>query len=256
MTGPPHSSTAIGHRYKPYQRGQHSRLWEFQHRHGLRSPGQRSRSGCRVTVASDNDVDMELSEAVRRRRMTRNFSSRQLPSGLLDSMLADALRAPSAGNTQGREFVILEGPAETARYWEATTDEVWRSTSRRIEGLSRAPVVVLPFADPEAYLSRYREPDKTRSGSEEVQWVVPFWFVDAAYAVMTLLLRATDEGIGAAFLGNFRGESALRSALGVPDRYRWLGAVLLGEAAQPDPPSSSLSRQSRPIVDVVHRGNW
>jgi nitroreductase len=209
-----------------------------------------------VTVASNNGVEVQLSEALRRRRMTRNFSGRPLSRDLVDSMLADALRAPSAGNTQSREFVILEGPAETAQYWQATTDEAWRSTSRRIEGLSRAPVVVLPFADPEAYLSRYREPDKARSDGVEVEWVVPFWFVDAAYAVMTLLLRATDEGIGAAFLGNFRGEPALRAALGVPDRYRWLGAVLLGEAAQPDPPSSSLSRRSRPIDDVVHRGHW
>jgi nitroreductase len=199
---------------------------------------------------------MELSEAVKARRMTRNFSGRELPPGLLDSMLADALSAPSAGNTQGREFVVLEGRTETVRYWESTTDEPWRSTSRRFEGLSRAPVVVLPFVEPEAYLARYREPDKSRRDGAEVEWVVPFWFVDAAYSVMTLLLRAAAEGIGGVFLGNFRGEDALRTNLGVPDRYRWLGAVLLGEAAEPDPPSSSLSRPKRRFTEVVHRGRW
>ncbi|HEX3459593.1 MAG TPA: nitroreductase family protein [Acidimicrobiales bacterium] len=199
---------------------------------------------------------MELSEAVRRRRMTRNFSGQPLPPGLLDSMLADALRAPSAGNTQGREFVVLDGPTETRRYWDATTDDDWRSASRRFEGMARAPVVVLPFVDPDAYASRYREADKTQGNGEEIEWVVPFWFVDAAYAVMTLLLRAADAGIGGAFLGNFRGETALRTALGVPDRYRWLGAVLLGEASEPDPPSSSLSRPKRPMAEVVHRGRW
>jgi nitroreductase len=199
---------------------------------------------------------MELSQAVQGRRMTRNFSGQELPPGVLDSMLSDALRAPSAGNTQGREFVVLEGPTETAPYWEATTDEAWRSSSRRFAGMSRAPVIVLPFVDPEAYRARYREPDKTRTAQAEVEWVVPFWFVDAAYAVMTLLLRATSEGIGGAFLGNFRGELALRTTLGVPDHYRWLGAVLLGEAAVPDPPSSSLSRPKRPFGDIVHRGRW
>jgi nitroreductase len=199
---------------------------------------------------------MELSEAVLRRRMTRNFTAEPLAPGVLDRLMAGAMRAPSAGNTQGREFVVLEGPAETARYWEATTDPAWRSRSRRFVGLSRAPVVVVPFVDPAAYVARYREPDKARPDGEAVEWVVPYWYVDAAFAVMTMLLGAADSGLGAAFLGNFRSEEALRSALGVPDHLRWFGAVLLGEAAVPDPPSASAARRRRTIEDSVHRGRW
>jgi nitroreductase len=171
---------------------------------------------------------MELTEAVQRRHMTRSFSDRPLEPGVLDRLLALALRAPSAGHTQGREFVVLEGSEQTAPFWEATTDEAWRARSRRYEGLSRAPVVVLAFADSEAYVARYREPDKLPPEGSDVGWVVPFWFVDAGFAVMTLLLGAADAGLGSAFLGNFRGEEALRAALGVPERLGWLGAVLLG----------------------------
>jgi nitroreductase len=199
---------------------------------------------------------MELSEVIRRRHMTRNFTGRPLGSGLVDQLLERALRAPSAGNTQGREFVVLEGPEQTARYWDATTDPAWRARSARFDRLSRAPVVVLPFTDPDSYAARYREPDKLRSDQEEVAWVVPFWFVDAGFAVMTLLLGAAEAGIGAAFLGNFRGEEALRTELGVPDRLRWLGAVLLGEAGEPDPPSSSSTRPRRTLADSVHRDGW
>jgi len=199
---------------------------------------------------------MELSEVVRRRRMTRNFTGRPLAPGALDRLLATALRAPSAGNTQGREFVVLEGPSETGTYWRATTDRQWRERSRRFDGLSRAPVIVLPFADPEAYAARYAEPDKARGEEPPVEWVVPYWWVDTAFATMSLLLGATDQQIGAAFLGNFRGEDALRSALGVPDGLRWFGAVLLGEAAEPDPTSTSASRGRRTIGDSVHRGAW
>ena len=199
---------------------------------------------------------MELSEVAKRRRMTRNFTGRPPDPGVVDRLLQAALRAPSAGNTQGREFVVLEGPDQTGPFWEATTDEAWRSASRRFAGLSRAPVVVLPFADPEAYVARYREPDKVRGDGREVEWVVPYWYVDAAFATMTLLLGATEAGIGAAFLGNFRGESRLHEALGVPDRMRWLGAVLLGEAAEPDPPSSSAARPRRTLDESVHRGFW
>jgi nitroreductase len=199
---------------------------------------------------------LELTEAVTRRRMTRNFSGRPLDPGVVDGLLDAALRAPSAGNTQGREFVVLEGVVQTSRYWQATTDEAWRATSRRFEGLSRAPVAVLVFADPEAYVARYREPDKARPDGAEVEWVVPFWLVDSSFATMNLLLAATDRGLGAAFLGNFRGEDRLRTALGVPDRFRWLGTVLLGEAAGPDPPSSSAARRRRTLEESVHRGHW
>src|ERR1700730_422237 len=127
---------------------------------------------------------MELSETLRRRRMTRNFSGRPLDRQVVDQLVDAALRAPSAGNTQGREFVILEGSAQTARYWEAATDEAWRAGSGRFEGMARAPVIVLPFADPEAYVARYREPDKSRANAGEVEWLVPYWFVDVAFAVM------------------------------------------------------------------------
>jgi nitroreductase len=199
---------------------------------------------------------MELTEAIRRRRMTRNFSDRPLPEGLVDRILADALRSPSAGNTQGAEFVVLEGPSETDRYWQATTDEVWRRDSRRYEGLHRAPVVVLAYADPDRYVRRYQEPDKVRGDGGDVTWVVPFWFVDVAFATMTLLLRAAEEQIGAAFLGNFRGEEELASVLGVPEHMVWMGAVLLGQSTTPDPPSSSLTRERRPFEDAVHRGHW
>jgi nitroreductase len=199
---------------------------------------------------------MEFSEAVHRRRMTRNFQKVPLEPTVVDGLLAEALAAPSAGNTQGRELVILEGPEQTDRYWQATTDAAWRVRSRRYKGMSGAPVVVLPFSDPDAYVERYAEPDKIRVDGVEIEWVVPYWHVDASFAVMTLLLGAADRGIGAAFLGNFRGEGVLKHAIGVPARFRWLGAVLLGHRALPDPPSTSANRPKRTVADAVHRGGW
>ena len=117
-------------------------------------------------------------------------------------------------------------------------------------------MVVLAFSDPDAYVARYAETDKVRADGADVEWVVPYWHVDAAFAVMTLLLGATDRDLGTAFLGNFRGEEALKAALGVPPGRRWLGAVLLGEPELPDPPSTSAARPHRTVGDSVHRGRW
>ncbi|MGD0881172.1 MAG: nitroreductase family protein [Acidimicrobiales bacterium] len=199
---------------------------------------------------------MELDEVIRKRHMTRNFTGAPLDRTVVGELLALAMSAPSAGNTQGRDFVVLEGPVETARYWDATTDATWRDRSRRFAGMSRAPVVILAFSHPAAYVERYREPDKAGAGRDEVGWIVPYWHVDASFAVMTLLLAAADRGIGAAFLGNFRGEQTLKDALGIPTDRCWLGAVLLGEAATPDPPSTSAGRARRTVDDSVHRGRW
>lgn len=201
---------------------------------------------------------MELAEALRRRRMVRNFTGNLVPGPVLDGILAASLRTPSAGNSRGWDAVVLEGPEQTAPFWAATTTEEWRAASSRWPGLGRAAVVVALFAHPESYVARYREPDKARSGLGEgpEAWPVPYWFVDVGQAVLALLLAAVDAGLGACFLGNFRGEAALRQTLGVPDDRRYVGAVLVGEADPDDPPSSSSGRPPRSPEAVFHRAAW
>ncbi len=200
---------------------------------------------------------VEFDEVLRCRRMVRNFDPAPVEPAVIDRLLAAALRAPAAGNTQGRDFVVLEGPTETARYWDSTTDAEWRARSKRFAGLSRAPVIVLAYVDPEAYVERYSEADKaTGEDDGPAGWPVPYWLVDGSFSVMTLLLAAADAGFGAAFLGNFRGEAELRRVLGVPAGRRWLGAVLLGGAARHDPPTRSAGRPRRPVEDCVRRGSW
>jgi nitroreductase len=214
---------------------------------------------------------MELSDAVRQRRMVRSFSGAPVPVEVLDRVLELACSAPSAGNTGGWDAVVLAGPDQTAAFWDTTATPDWRARSRRWPGLALAPVVVALFVHPDAYRARYAEPDKEASGLgggeagapvsdgapvEDGPWPVPYWFVDAGFAAMVMLVAAADAGLGACFLGNFRGEPDLRAALGVPDDRRYAGAVLLGEAGGPDPPSPSLARGRRQVAQVVHRGRW
>jgi nitroreductase len=199
---------------------------------------------------------VQFDEVVRRRRMTRHFDPQPLEPEIVDHLLAAALRAPAAGNAQGRDFVVLEGAEQTARYWETATDTDWRRRAPRYPGLSKAPVIVLPYVDPQAYADRYAEADKAATGTAPDSWPVPFWMVDAAFAVMTLLLGAEDAGLGSAFLGNFRGDAGLRAELGVPEGPVWLGAVLLGRRALPDPPTRSARRSRRSFDEAVHRNGW
>jgi nitroreductase len=197
---------------------------------------------------------MEVREAIRRRRMVRNFEDRPVPAEALERILDHARRAPSAGHTQGSVFLVLEGPEQTGRFWDCTFAEE-RRAGFRWPGLFRAPVVILPCASRDAYLDRYAEPDKGWADRDEARWPVPYWDVDCGFATMAMLLTAVDEGLGALFFGIFDGVPALRMAFGIPEEWHPIGAVAVGWPA-PDEPSPSLRRGRRPAAEVIRRGRW
>src|SRR2546421_1073765 len=195
---------------------------------------------------------MEFQDVIRQRRMVRNFANRPIPPEVLDRILDNARRAPSAGFSQGIGFLVLEGPEQVGRFWDATFPRAERHAFRW-PGLFRAPVIVLPCSHKQVYLDRYAEPDKGWTDRDEGRWPVPYWDIDTAFATMAILLSATDAGLGALFFGLFTGLPELRAVFGLPEAVAPIGAVALGWPA-PDEPSPSLARGRRPRNEVVHRG--
>ena len=202
---------------------------------------------------------MELHEAIRRRAMVRSFSAEPLGRDEVDLILGAALRSPTAGNTRGTAWVVLEGPDQTALYFDATTDAAWRARHEQwSEGLARAPVVLLAYSSPDAYVDRYAEDDKAAAGlgASASAWPVPYWIGDAAFGVMTVLLAAVDAGLGACVLGAFRGEAELAARLDVPAGWQLFCAVLLGHPDGGAHRSSSLDRDNPNTSGRIHRGRW
>jgi nitroreductase len=199
---------------------------------------------------------MSLRDVVRRRRMVRAFTDAPVAPDVLDELLDLARRAPSAGNSQGTAFVVLDTPDAVAGYWDRTLPEE-RRASFGWPGLLDAPVLVVVVCSPRTYLERYREPDKATSGlgRDAEAWTVPYWFVDAGMAVEHLLLGVTEAGLGACFFALFEHEATVLSWLGVPDGWRAVGTVALGHPA-PDRPGTSARRPRRPLDEVVHRTRW
>jgi nitroreductase len=190
--------------------------------------------------------------------MTRAFSSEPVAPEVVDSLVDLASRAPSAGKTQGWHLVVLEGE-QTKRFWDISLP-VEKRASFRWTHLLDAPVIALPLADSGAYTARYAEPDKARTGLGEGvdAWPVPYWTIDTSMSVMTFLLAAEDEGLGALFFGVFQNEDALRVELGIPDALELLGAIALGHRLADDESGAGRSsdRERRSPHQIIHRNGW
>ncbi len=204
---------------------------------------------------------MELTEALRRRRMVRRYEpDRPVSAVALEAVLAAALRAPSAGFTQGVSLLVLDTTRSRDAFWAAAAEPgpAERMPSGWLAGMRTAPVLVLVWTSEVAYRDRYAQPDKGWTEPDPERWSAPYWFVDAGMATMAALLAAVDVGLGACFFGVPPARvDAVRSAFAVPPDQLSVGVLSLGHRPPEVAPSGSAVRRPRkPPEQLVHRGRW
>ncbi len=199
---------------------------------------------------------MEFAEVARRRRMVRNYDpDRPVPPELVQRLLEYAIRAPSAGFSQGWGFLVLDTPTDLETFWTTTLDgegppDNW------LAGMRNAPVLIVACSNKKIYLDRYAEVDKGWTDRDEAHWPVPYWDIDTGFASLMMMLGAVDEGLATCFFGIPTTRTAtFRAAFDVPDEYTPIGVLSVGYAA-PDRRSPSLKRGRRPVADVAYRGRW
>lgn len=200
---------------------------------------------------------VELEQVIGRRRMVRRFAQRPVPAEVVDHIVDLARRSPTAGFSQGVDFVVLDTAESVAEFWRLTDDP---SFPHDPDDVANGPtVIILPIADKRPYLARYSEPDKADFGLQhEEAWPVKFWEIDAAMASMTALLAGVDAGLGTWFFGISHGEADLLAHLGVPDGIRPVGVIGLGHLTDDEGPvrGSAWTRSRRPLADQLHRNRW
>jgi nitroreductase len=171
---------------------------------------------------------METWDAIRARRNVRTYQDRLIPAEDVDRILEAGRRAPSASNRQPWDFVLV---TDRSQLQQLTT--VWVGARHLAQA---AAAVVLTLRRPEE--ERYVTIDQ----------------YDLGQATMTMMLAATDLGIGS-------GHSAIgdqeecRRILGIPEDRICAYMLALGYPA--DRPLKPLVHPNRrPLDDVVHRGHW
>ena len=203
---------------------------------------------------------MDFRDVVRKRRMVRSFTDEPVAAEAVERILDTARRGPSAGYSQGVEFILVTD--RSLRQQVSAPPERLRAAGLP-NFIAQAPVLVVVCTSAEIYTSRYREPDKMRVRGErpdEDLWLVPYWHTDAGAAMMLILLAAVNEGLGAGVAGVMgqEGQDRMQRVLGMPDSYIAVAIVAIGHEA-PDAKEfggSTKTRKRRPLSDVVHRDKW
>jgi len=196
---------------------------------------------------------MEFVDVVKARRMVRNYQpDRDVSRETIERLLELAIRAPSAGFSQGWHFLVLDDPATRERFWHLTTDgdepDSW------LRGMRSAPVLILCLSDKDAYLDRYAAADKGWTDRSEEHWPVPYWDIDTGMAALLVLLGAVDNGLASCFFGvPADRHAAVKDGLEIAEPFRIVGVISLGYPA-PDRKSPSLKRGRRGVAEVVSYG--
>ncbi|MCD1293918.1 nitroreductase [Methanocella sp. CWC-04] len=149
---------------------------------------------------------MDVSEAIETRRAIRSFKKERPSKEQIKRILHAGHMAPSAGNLQGRDFIIIE------------EDSIKRSLSIAALGqtfIMEAPVCIVSCANTPRSASKY--------GSRAAMYAIQ----DASIAVMNMMLMARDLGLGTCWVGAFD-ENKVAEILGLPDGVRPVAIVPLG----------------------------
>jgi len=196
---------------------------------------------------------MEFDEVIRKRRMVRNYTPDPVPPEAVDRIVDAGLRAPSAGYSQGMGFVVVT-EAATRKSIATLAEEEEYVASGFAPWISTAPAHIVITVSESIYRERYREPDKLGPDGAEIDWPVPYWWVDAGAAMMAVLLAAVSEGLAAGFLG-VHSILDLAALLDIPEHHSPIGVVTIGYPL-PDRRSGSLARGKRPRAAIVHQERW
>ena len=96
---------------------------------------------------------MELIEAIRGRRSVRQFLSKPVSEEVIRELIVDSLWAPSWGNTQPWEIVVVTG--------EKLAEFKKRNQEALLAGKETQTDIPMPKVWPEAYLNRYKDLGKS-----------------------------------------------------------------------------------------------
>jgi nitroreductase len=169
---------------------------------------------------------MKISEAIKRRRSIRTFKQKDVSDKMVEMLIDSARHAPSAGNIQPWEFVIVRKQDRKRELANAAHQAFVKD----------APVVIVVCAN-----------EKRSSIGYGIRGKTLFCIQDTAAAIQNILLTACSIGLGTCWVGAFD-EDETKKALQAPRGIRPIAMITVGY-----PENVPLLRERRPLNQIIHR---
>ena len=169
---------------------------------------------------------MDVLEAIKGRRSIRAFKSQAVSTEIVEKLIDAARWAPSAGNIQPWEFIIVRNPEIKRNLAKAALNQSF---------IEEAPVVIVVCADEIRSSQGYGVRGKTL-----------YCIQDTAAATQNIHLVAYSLGLGTCWVGAFNEEEA-RKILEIPQGVRPVAIIPVGYPAEKPP-----ARNRRPLNQIVH----
>ena len=173
---------------------------------------------------------MELLEAIKGRRSVRAFKQQDVPEETVEKLIDAARHAPSAGNIQPWEFVIVRNLEVKRKLARAALNQAF---------VEEAPVVIVVCANERRSSMGYGFRGKTL-----------YCIQDTAAATQNILLTAYSLGLGACWIGAFNEDEA-KQALNAPEGIRTVAIIPVGYSDE-----TPSHRGIRLLSQIVHYENF
>lgn len=177
-------------------------------------------------------------EAIWARRSTRRYKPDPVPPELLAHLLEAGTRAPTGGNVQPWEFIVVEDPGLKRKLVNETYSGYYSGPGNPQLWILEAPVLLVILCNFKRTLARY--------GEDAFKWAP----LDVAAATENLILECVQQGLGCCWIGGFR-EEPVTQMLGLPPLVRPVGYLPIGWPNEEKPVKPRL-----PLHLIVHRDTY
>lgn len=173
---------------------------------------------------------MTFKEIAKKRRSVRSFEEEDIPKGEIEEIIEIGHMAPSAGNLQARDFILIRDDEEKLKLAKNAYGQSF---------IKEVPWVIVVCAN------------KKRSGKKYGERGRELYSIqDATAAVENMLLSVVDKGYGAVWVGAFEEDKVARQ-LDVPEHVRPVAILPIGHPSKvPEKPDKMDAKE------LTHRNRW